>query len=62
MVEKIKEYCTSREGRECTIDEFERVLGLSKNYVYRLDKHQPSAKVARKIAVILDTTVEELLT
>lgn len=62
MVEKIKAYCTKRAGRECTIDEFERVLGLSKNYVYRLDKHQPSAKIAKKIAVVLDTTVEDLLT
>lgn len=61
MVEKIKEFCADHNGYKCTIDEFERVLGLSKNYVYRLDKHQPSAKIAKKIAAVLETTVEELI-
>lgn len=59
MIEKIRAYC---QEHKCTIEEFERVLGLSKNYVYRLDKHSPSAKVANKIAVVLETTVEKLLT
>lgn len=59
MVDKIKEYCKER---NCTIEEFERVLGLSNNYVYKLNKHSPSAKVANKIAVVLETTVEKLLT
>lgn len=60
MVEKIKDYCAGLK-RPCTIDEFERVLGLGKNTVYKLDKHQPSAKTARKIAIVLDTTVEDLM-
>ena len=58
MVERIKAYCAER---KCTIDEFERVLALSKNYVYKLDSNVPNAKTARKIAVVLGTSVEELL-
>lgn len=59
MFERIKEFC---EDVGITIEQFERVIKVSAGYTYKLKKdHKPSYKVARKIAVLLDTTIEDFV-
>lgn len=57
MFDKIKSFC---EKREVTIENFEKVIGVSPGYVYKLKDHQPGMTIARKLAVILGMTLEEI--
>lgn len=57
MFEKIKKFC---EERSVTIEQFERIIGVSAGYTYKLKNHTPSAKIARKIAVLLEVSIEDL--
>ncbi len=59
MFEKIKRFC---EKQNITIEQFERAIGVSAGYVYKLQgKHKPSYKVAKKIATLLDMSIEEFV-
>lgn len=59
MFEKIKRFC---EKQNITIEQFERAIGVSPGYVYKLKgRHTPSFKVAKKIAALLDATIEEFV-
>ena len=57
MLETVKEYCAKQ---KVTVEQFERVLNVSSNYMYKLDKHKPGIKIARKLAVILEIPLEEV--
>ena len=57
MFERIKKFC---EERSVTIEQFERIIGVSAGYTYKLKNHTPSVKIAKKIAVLLDTSLEDL--
>lgn len=57
MLEKVKEFCKEQ---DTTVEHFEKVLKISSNYLYRLDKHKPGIKIARKLAVILEIPLEEV--
>lgn len=57
MFEAIKQFCAER---NVTIEQFERLIGVSAGYTYKLQKHKPNYKIAKKIAVLLDVSVEEL--
>ena len=57
MLEKIRKFC---DEQELTIEQFEKAIGVSPGYVYKLSKgHKPGMKILRKIVVLLDTTIEE---
>ena len=57
MLKTVKEYC---EKQDVTVEQFERVLNISSNYLYKLDKHKPGIKIARKLSVILEIPLEEV--
>ena len=57
MLETVKRYC---EKQNTTVEHFERVLNISSNYLYKLDKHKPGIKIARKLSVILEIPLEEV--
>lgn len=57
MFEKIKQFC---EERSVTIEQFERIIGVSAGYTYKLKNHTPSVKIAKKIAVLLEMSLEDL--
>lgn len=57
MLETVKAYC---EKQKTTVEHFERVLNISSNYLYKLDKHKPGIKIARKLSVILDIPLEKV--
>lgn len=57
MLETVKEYCAKQ---KVTVEQFERVLNVSSNYMYKLDKHKPGIKIARKLSVILEKPLEEI--
>lgn len=59
MFERIKRFC---DKQNVTIEQFERVIKVSPGYTYKLKRgHKPSYKVARKIAVLLETTIEDFV-
>lgn len=57
MLETVKRYC---EKQKTTVEHFERVLNISSNYLYKLDKHKPGIKIARKLSVILEIPLEKV--
>lgn len=57
MLETVKEYCKKQ---NTTVEHFERVLNISSNYLYRLDKHKPGIKIAKKLSVILEIPLEKV--
>lgn len=57
MLETVKAYC-ERQG--VTVAQFEKVLDVSDNYLYKLDKHKPGIKIAKKLSVILGIPLEEV--
>lgn len=57
MLETVKAFCKEQ---EVTVEQFERVLKISPNYLYKLDKHKPGIKIARKLSVILEIPLEEV--
>lgn len=57
MFDKIKTFC---DEKGISMAQFERICGTSKGYMDKLQKHDPSAKVALRIAQVMGTTVEEL--
>lgn len=57
MLETVKRYC---EKQKTTVEHFEKVLNISSNYLYKLDKHKPGIKIARKLSVILEIPLEEV--
>lgn len=59
MFEKIQKFC---EEQKLTIEQFEKAIGVSPGYTYKLKgKHKPSYKVAKKIATLLDMSIEEFV-
>lgn len=54
---KIRDFC---EKQEVTIEQFERVLCVSPGYIYKLKGHTPGAKIAKKLAVILEISLEDV--
>ena len=59
MFEQIQRFC---ETQDLTIEQFERAIGVSPGYVYKLKgKHKPSYRVAKKIATLLDKSIEEFV-
>ena len=59
MFEKIQSYC---EKQKITIEQFERAIGVSPGYVYKLRKgHKPSYKVAKKISTLLEMSIERFV-
>ena len=50
LLDTVKEFC---EKQSVTVEQFERVLKVSANYLYKLGKHKPGIKIARKLSVIL---------
>lgn len=59
MFEQIKEFC---EERSITIEQFERIIGVSPGYVYKLRRgHKPSYAIAKKIAVLLNKSIEDFV-
>lgn len=57
MLQTVKKYC---EKQEVTVEQFERVLNISSNYLYKLDKHKPGIKIAKKLSVILEIPLEKV--
>lgn len=57
MLETVKRYC---EKQKTTVEHFEKVIGVSANYLYKLDKHKPGIKIAKKLSVILEIPLEEV--
>lgn len=57
LLETVKKYC---EKQEVTVEQFEKVLNVSANYLYKLGKHKPGIKIARKLSVILEIPLEEV--
>lgn len=57
MLETVKKFC---EKQKVTVEQFERVIGVSANYLYKLDKHKPGIKIARKLAVVLEIPLESV--
>lgn len=57
MYEKIKDFC-DKQG--ITIEQFEKAIGVSAGYIYRLKDHQPGYKIARKLSVLLGMSLEEV--
>lgn len=57
MLDTVKNYC---DKQKVTVEQFERVIGVSANYLYKLDKHKPGIKIARKLSVILEIPLEEV--
>lgn len=57
MLETVKAFC---EKQEVTVAQFEKVLKVSANYLYKLDKHKPGIKIARKLSVILEIPLEKV--
>ena len=57
MLNTVKRFC---EKQKVTVDQFERVLDISPNYLYKLDKHKPGIKIAKKLSVILEIPLEEV--
>lgn len=59
MFEQIQQFC---EKQKITIEQFERAIAVSPGYVYKLKgKHKPSYKVAKKIATLLDKSIEDFV-
>lgn len=57
MLETVKEFCTKQ---KVTVEQFEKVLNVSSNYMYKLDKHKPGIKIAKKLSVILEIPLEKV--
>lgn len=57
MLETVKEFCKEQ---DVTVEQFEKVLKISSNYLYKLDKHKPGIKIAKKLSVILEIPLEEV--
>lgn len=57
LLDTIKEFC---KRQNTTVEHFERVIGVSANYLYKLGKHKPGIKIARKLSVILEIPLEEV--
>ena len=57
LLDTVKEFC---EKQSVTVEQFERVLKVSANYLYKLGKHKPGIKIARKLSVILEIPLEEV--
>ena len=57
MLETVKAFCKEQ---EVTVEQFEKVLNISSNYLYKLDKHKPGIKIARKLSVILEIPLEKV--
>ncbi len=59
MFEQIQEFC---DKQKITIEQFEKAIGVSPGYTYKLKgKHKPSYKVAKKIATLLEKSIEEFV-
>lgn len=59
MFEQIQKFC---EKQKITIEQFEKAIAVSPGYVYKLKRnHKPSYKVAKKIATLLDKSIEEFV-
>lgn len=57
LLETVKKFC---EKQDVTVEQFERVLNVSANYLYKLGKHKPGIKIARKLSVILEIPLEDV--
>lgn len=58
MVAKIKELC---KAKKISVQELQRRAGLNKNAILRWDTNKPSVDAVKRVADILDTTVDYLV-
>ena len=57
MLDLIQTFCREQ---GVTIEQFEKVIKVSPGYVYKLKDHQPGMAIARKLAVILGMSLEDI--
>lgn len=57
-VGRIKHLCKER---KISISALERDAGIAKGYVFKWDKHEPSASTIAEVAKILEVPMEELM-
>ena len=58
LVENIRKACAER---KMEVTELERAAGLPRNSIYKWDKHIPSVDRVKKVAAVLQVTVDELI-
>lgn len=57
LLETVKKFCAER---GITVEQFEKAIGVSANYLYKLGKHKPGIKIAKKLSVLLEIPLEEV--
>ena len=58
LVDKVKEACARR---GVTVTEVEKAAGLPDNAIYKWDKHSPSIDRVKRVADVLQVTVDQLI-